>query len=422
MKVKSKIFMLAVLGTVAIVFAILGDLYVSENVSSDILTNIDDNNNDSATNESFSEQDDFVFAFYSKVAKINSGSNIFFSPLSISTAFSMAYEGADENTAVEMQQVFGFESDDQKRQKEISDILSRLNHKDDGYKLQVANALWVKDGYEIKQGYIDTAKTHYSSTVENVDFVTDDGIDRINQWVQDKTNDKIEKILDPGSTDEMTLMAITNAVYFKGKWSSQFSPEKTTDKPFWADKDHSVNVPMMREPADMYNYAETDELQVLELNYLGGDVSMMILLPKDRDGLESLEKSLGKEKFDSIKNSMTRQPLTVQMPKFEFETEYNLIEPLKNLGLRDAFDKDMANFQGITNVQIYLEQAKHKAFVNVNEEGTEAAAITALVVRLTSGPPDPIYEFIADHPFMFVISEKDTDEILFIGRVMNPTK
>jgi serpin B len=414
--------MLAVLATVAIVFAILGDLYVSENVSSDILTNIDDNNNDSATNESFSEQDDFVFAFYSEVAKINSGSNIFFSPLSISTAFSMAYEGADENTAVEMQQVFGFESDDQKRQKEISDILSRLNHKDDGYKLQVANALWVKDGYEIKQGYIDTAKIHYSSTVENVNFVTDDGIDRINQWVQDKTNDKIEKILDPGSTDEMTLMAITNAVYFKGKWSSQFSPEKTTDKPFWTDKDHSVNVPMMREPADMYNYAETDELQVLELNYLGGDVSMMILLPKDRDGLESLEKSLGKEKFDSIKNSMTRQPLTVQMPKFEFETEYNLIEPLKNLGLRDAFDKDMADFQGITNEQIYLEQAKHKAFVNVNEEGTEAAAITALVARLTSGPPDPIHEFIAEHPFMFVISEKDTGEILFIGRVMNPTK
>ncbi len=222
----------------AIIFIVLGVgvLYISEDGSSDVLVN----NDDSAINPS--EQKDFVFAFYSEITEKDEKSNIFFSPLSISTAFSMAYEGAKENTASEMQQVFGFESDDAKRQKAISELLSRFNHKDDWYNLQVANALWIKDGYEIKQNYIDTAKTHYSSTADNVDFVTDDGINKINSWVKEKTNDKIESILAPGSTDDSTRMVITNAVYFKGKWSSEFNPRNTSEKLFWTDKDNSVTV------------------------------------------------------------------------------------------------------------------------------------------------------------------------------------
>ena len=411
------------LGTIAVSLTIFGSAYVSDDyVPSDTLANIDDgsNNYDSTTNKPILKKDDFTFAFYSEIAKDNEKSNIFFSPLSISTAFSIAYEGARENTASEMQQVFGFISDDEKRQKAISDLLSRLNPENDWYNLNIANALWIKDGYEIKQGYLDTAKTYYSSTVENVNFVTNNGIDRINQWVKDKTNNKIEKILEPGSTDEMTRMVITNAVYFKGKWASQFDPRNTIEKPFWTDKNNSVMVPMMREPADVYNYTETESLQALELNYLGGDISMVVLLPKERDGIESLEQSMNTNKFESIKDSMTRQPLTVQIPKFEFETEYNLISPLQNLGLHDAFDENNANFQEMTDEQVYLGQAVHKAFVNVNEEGTEAAAITALVARAQSGPPEPRYEFTADHPFMFVIQEKETGEILFIGRLVSP--
>ena len=407
-----KIIALSVLAIIAITSGI-GILYISENNSADILVN----NDDSAIDKS--EQKDFVFAFYSEIAK-DEKSNIFFSPLSISTAFSVAYEGADENTASEMQQIFGFESDDAKRQKAISELLSQFNHKDDWYSLQVANALWVKDGYEIKQDYLDAAKTHYSSTVDNVDFVTDDGINKINSWVKEKTNDKIANILAPGSTDELTRMVITNAVYFKGKWSSEFNQKNTSEKPFWTDKDNSVMVSMMKQPVDIYNYAKTGNLQALELNYLGGDISMVILLPKDRDGIQSLEQYMDKKKLDEIKDSMTRQPLTVEIPKFEFETEYNLKSPLQSLGLHDAFDESNADFHGITDEQVYLEQAAHKAFVNVNEKGTEAAAITALVARATSGPPEPIAEFIADHPFMFVIQEKETGEILFIGRLVNP--
>ncbi len=410
----SKIIAVSVFAAIAIASGV-GILYF-EGISSDVLVN----NDGSTINKS--EQKDFVFAFYSEVAKNNEKSNVFFSPLSISTAFSMAYEGAQANTASETQQVFGFDSDDKKRQEKISELLSRLNNKDDWYTLQVANALWVKDGYKIKQDYLDTAKTHYSSTVDNVDFVTDDGVNKINSWVREKTNDKIQDILAPGSTDDMTRMVITNAVYFKGKWGLEFNPKNTSEKPFWTDKDNSVMIPMMKENAAMYNYAETKDLQALELDYLGGNISMIVLLPKEKEGLETLEQSLDRVEFDSVKNSMTRQPLMIQIPKFEFETEYDLIKPLKNLGLNDAFNKNTANFQRITDEQVYLEKAAHKAFVNVNEEGTEAAAITALVARATSGPPDPRHEFVANHPFMFVIQEKETGEILFIGRVMDPTK
>lgn len=414
MNAKSKVITLTVLG-IAAVSVVFGGLYLFSDETSQIPAK-----DDSSKEESTGDKD-FVFAFYSEIAEKDK-SNVFFSPLGISTAFSMAYEGANKNTASEMQHVFDFEKDDSKRQNAVSELLSKLNHKDDWYKLQVANALWVKDGYEIKQDYLDTVKTHYSSTADNVDFVTDDGIDMINNWVVEKTNGKIQDILAPGSTDEMTRMVITNAVYFKGKWGLEFSPRNTSDKPFWTDNDNSVTVRMMKENAAMYNYANTGNLEALELNYLGGDISMIVLVPKDRDGLESLEQSMNMEKLDSIKNSMTRQPLTVQIPKFEFETEYNLIQPLQNLGLHDAFDPDNADFQAITDEPIYLEQAKHKAFVNVNEEGTEAAAITALVARATSGTPEPVYEFIADHPFMFVIQEKETGEILFLGRVVDPTK
>ena len=414
MNAKSKIITLTVLG-IAVVSVVFGGLYLFSDATPEVPSK-----NDPLKNEITGDKD-FVFAFYSEIID-NDKSNIFFSPLSISTAFSMAYEGAKEDTASQMQQVFGFERDEQKRQKAISELLSRLNHKDDWYKLQVANALWVKDGYEIKSDYLDTAKTHYSSTVDNVDFVTDDGINKINSWVQEKTNDKIQDILAPGSTDDLTRMVITNAVYFKGKWGLEFNPRNTSDKPFWTDKDNSVMVPMMKENAALYNYASTGDLQALELNYLGGDIAMIVLLPKERDGLGSIEQSMSKEELDSIRDSMTRQPLTVQIPRFEFETQYNLVEPLQSLGLEDAFDRENADFQGITDEQVYLEKAAHKAFVNVNEEGTEAAAITALVMRATSGPPEPVAEFIADHPFMFIIQEKETEEILFIGRVMDPTK
>jgi serpin B len=157
--------------------------------------------------------------------------------------------------------------------------------------------------------------------------------------------------------------------------------------------------------------------------YLGHDISMLVMLPKDKNGLDSLEMSLDSDKLNEFRNMMERQPLTVHIPKFGFETDYDLIPLLKELGVHDAFDKDNANFDGMTdNETAYLSQAKHKAFVDVHEKGTEAAAVTAVVAQLQSGPPAPRHEFIADHPYVFAIQENNTDEILFIGRVIDPTQ
>ena len=411
MNARALIFIFAI---VAIGFGV----FIMSTISS--IDDISNSNSDvNSISKDFPSEKDFIFGFYSKVAEKNPESNMFFSPLGISMAFSLAYEGAEGETAMQLQQAFDFEKDDKKRGEMVAELLEKLDGKD-LYKLQVANALWVKDGYKINQSYLDTATTYYNSTVDNVDFVTDDGVNKINSWVKQKTEDRIQDILPSGSTDDLTRMVITNAVYFKGKWALQFNPQKTSEDLFWIDKDKSVEVMMMKQPADVFHYAETNDLQALEMYYVGGDISMLVLLPKDRDGIDSLEESLDMQKLDSITNMMERQPMTVHIPKFEFETEYGLVGLMKNLGVHDAFDQNNANFEGITDEQVYLEQAKHKAFVSVDEEGTEAAAVTALVMRATSGPPTPEHEFIADHPFVFVIQEKNTGEILFIGRFSNP--
>ena len=313
------------------------------------------------TNDDSSDEKDFVFAFYSEIAKDSPESNLFLSPFGISTAFSMAYEGSAGNTASEMQQVFGFILDDQKRREAISDTLAKLDSKNDKYKLQIANALWINEDSTIKQDYLDTATTYYDSTVDNVDFVTNDGVNKINRWTSEKTQGKIKDVLAPDSTDELTRMVITNAIYFKGKWGNQFNPGNTSDELFWLDKDKSVTVPMMKSPADMFDYYETKDLQAIKMYYVGGDISMIVLLPKDKNGLGPLENSLNMQKLDSIRDMMTRQPLTIQMPKFEFETEYNLVESLENLGIHDAFNENNRAYLPERSVEYPRPQARPRA-------------------------------------------------------------
>lgn len=364
---------------------------------------------------------DFAFSFYHRVAKDDKTSNLFFSPFSISTAFSMVYEGAGGNTAVQIREAFGFDSDDRTRWNNISDEMRRLNHENGFYALEVANGIWLSELYETKPEYVNTVTTHYNGTAQNVDFASNDGVEKINQWVREKTRDKIQDMLEPGSTDDLTLLALTNSIYFNGKWAEQFDPKRTTEESFWIDNEKSVKVQMMKIPTEFFNYAETDNIQILEMPYLGHDISMFVILPKDKKGLESLEMYLSSDKLDEFKNRMERQPVTVHIPKFEFETSYDLVPLLKKLGIHDVFDESNADLSGMTdNDTAFLSQAKHKAFVDVNEKGTEAAAVTIAIGELQSGPPDPRYEFIADHPFVFVIQENETDEILFIGRVVNP--
>ncbi len=367
----------------------------------------------------------FAIDFYSQVSQ-ESDDNIFFSPWSVMTAFAIAHEGAKGNTAEQMQNVFGFSSNETQRQNEFKSVNDELNQKDSSYKLQVANGLWLANFFEPLKEYVDVAKNYYDSEVSIVDFVGNEGIDTINSWVSEKTNDKIKDILKPGSTNADTRLVITNAIYFKGTWITQFDEENTSEQNFTVDSDTITKTPMMNLYQTQQVYGETDEIKILELPYEGDKLSMLLLLPKEIDGIDDLENSLTVENLKQWGESLSIHDVrTVSIPKFELETDYNLISPLQNLGLSDAFDENKADFSGITTSEsLFIAFALHKAYVDVNEEGTEAAAVTAIGIGTTSVDPNPppVFTFVADHPFIFVIQDNETGHILFIGKMTNPSE
>jgi len=361
----------------------------------------------------------FAINFYSQISKENE-ENIFFSPWSISTAFAIAYEGAKEMTAKEIQRVFGFPVDYNTRTAEFQAAISNLNPEDVPYQLSVANALWLAERFEPLPEYVQTATTYYDSEVSTVDFISTEGVDKINAWVEEKTNEKIKDILAPGSTNELTRLAITNAIYFKGNWVTQFNETDTRDDPFWITPNQEVAVPMMRLEPKIFNYTQTETMQIIKMPYEGDKLSMLVVLPNERDGLPELEESLSVENLQQWNEQLSPNEVRVFMPKFKMETEYFLIGPLSAMGMPTPFIEEDANFQGIAPIPLFISQAVHKAFVDVNEEGTEAAAATAIVVGTTSVKP-PIPVFKADHPFVFLIQDDSTGNILFIGRVIDPT-
>ena len=353
----------------------------------------------------------FALNFYSDIAKDNQ-ENIFFSPWSISTAAAIVYEGARGNTAEEMGDVFGFIKDKQKRQEGFKSVNDDLNQKDSRYDLTVANALWLDQEFQPHEEYVDIATRYYDSKVSTVDFDSN-GVDVINDWVKEETKEKIEELFPPGPRPNV-LLGITNAVYFKGTWTTQFDPEKTQDDgQFWINPDEFVTVPMMFVDESQVKVGWSEKARILDMPYEGDKLSMMILLPEQKDGLNELEESLSIENLSEWKNSLQEVSTSVIMPKFKLETDYDLTSVLKNLGMTDAFGP--ADFSGISDNDLYISEAMHKAFVDVNEEGTEAAAATGFMMEESASIP-----FRVDHPFIFIILDNDTENILFIGRMINP--
>jgi len=365
----------------------------------------------------------FALDFYFNIKDDEKG-NIFYSPYSISTALAMTYEGARGKTADEIQSVFHFPKDDATRRSSVAAIYNGLNKKDAKYRLRTANALWVQKDYRLLNGYIDTIEKYYLGKATNVDFAgaTEHARQTINNWVEDKTENKIKDLFPQGSLNSLTRLVLTNAIYFKGIWVKQFSKSETRDEDFRVSKGQTVKVPMMRrtDAKAKFNYAETEDLQILEMLYEGGDLSMLVLLPRG-DDLKPLEDSLTLKNLNEWKNELKEQRVDVYMPKFTFKSKYFLNENLKEMGMPLAFTP-RADFSGIAGDRdLFIQLVVHQAFVDVNEEGTEAAAATGVSVGLVSVGP-PILIFRADHPFIFIIQEKETGNILFLGRVINPTK
>jgi serpin B len=365
----------------------------------------------------------FALDLYSQLK--NSEGNIFFSPYSISTALAMTYEGARGKTADEIQSVFHFPTDGNLRKSSFAAIHNQLNKTDAKYKLNIVNALWAQNDYKFLDDYLTTLQQYYAGKATNVDFKnsTEEARQTINKWVESKTNNKIKDLFPQGSLNDMTRLVLTNAIYFKGTWIKQFEKSQTKDEDFRLSSADTIKVPMMRrtDKNAKFNYAEDDNTQILEMPYEGDKLSMMVLLPKN-DNLSSLESSLSLEKINGWRNKFREQRVDVFMPKFTFDTKYFMNETLAKMGMPTAFtyDADLSGMDGTQN--LFIQKVIHQAFVDVNEEGTEAAAGSGVSVGLLKSIAPQTTIFRADHPFVFVIQDKDNGNILFLGRVSNPKK
>ncbi|WP_456365018.1 serpin family protein [Thermococcus sp.] len=366
-----------------------------------------------------SGEDAFSLALYKELSK--SDGNVFFSPYSIHTALAMLYEGAGGKTAEEMERVLHLPSNSPVRQEGFRKLITALNPRNGPYALRTANALWIQREYRVRKTYIDTVKNYYLGEVHFLDFRGNPfkAAGEINGWVGRQTGGKIRNIVSPGMVEAAKLV-LTNAIYFKGEWERKFDPRLTENETFHTPHGN-VTVEMMHD-AGVYNYTELNGTQVLELPYKGGRLSMLVFLPKGVGGYKGLDSKLTVDYILSALKSMKPENVSVSMPKFEFRAEYRLSDVLKAMGMGSAFTRE-ADFSGIGDGGLYISEVVHKAYIKVAENGTEAAAATAAIVLTSAhviGELPQYIEFRADHPFVFVIMDKDTKEILFIGRLVNP--
>ena len=341
--------------------------------------------------------------------------NLFFSPYSISSALGMTYAGARGDTAKEMKSALHFSLDQSALPPAFKSLNSQLaaTVNKSGQKLNIANAL-VLTGGDVSGEFKATLKDYFAAGI----FAG--GLDKINGWVKQKTEGKIQTILE--ELDPNSVCVLLNAIYFKGVWASQFKKSSTHDAPFNLAAGRQVTVPMMYQQNDFKLLAEKD-FQAVSLPYQGKSLSMVVLLPRTKDGLAGLEKQLSNENLTDWLAKLERQPvqkIKLFLPRFKLETKYDLVSPFTRLGMKDAFHLSKADFRGMgwPKGRLFISQIKHKAFVEVNEEGTEAAAATAVEMATKSFRQDPVFR--ADHPFLCLIRDNESGSILFMGRIVNP--
>uniref|UniRef100_A0A667WH70 Leukocyte elastase inhibitor n=1 Tax=Myripristis murdjan TaxID=586833 RepID=A0A667WH70_9TELE len=370
----------------------------------------------------------FCLALFKQLDEDKKSSNVFYSPLSISSALAMVMLGARANTATQMSEgkalVLSFDLDDV--HVKFSKLIKELNKAGAPYSLSLANRLYGDQSYQFVEGFLADTKKHYDAKLKSVDFKASAETARINinNWVEKQTQDKIKDLLAPGVVDSMTRLVLVNAIYFKGNWDRKFDADLTKDAQFKLNKNENKPVKMMYQTAEFpLTYIREVNCQILELPYKGKDLSMLIFLPyemeDDTTGLEKLEKELTYEKFVewTQPHKMYTVEVDVGLPRFKMEESYNLKDILTRMGMVDAFDVRMSDFSGMSPANdLVLSQVVHKAFVEVNEEGTKAAAATTSDIMLCCGIPT----FIADHPFLFFIRHKPSMSVLFAGRFCSP--
>ncbi len=349
--------------------------------------------------------------------------NLFFSPYSISTALAMTYAGARGDTETQMAQTLHFTLSQSTLHPTFAALEARLRSVQEkgDILLQIANALWPHVDYPFLETFLALTEEFYGVSITPLDYGDPETArQKINTWVEEKTQDKIKELIPPGVLDALTRLVLVNAIYFKGNWASQFAKEQTRTAPFLVTSSQKVEAPLMTQEHP-FRYGETDRLQILELPYVGNDLSMIVLLPKEVDGLAKLETALTTPNLAQWTSRLWETEVRVFLPRFKIAQGFRLNDTLTVMGMIDAFDELKADFSGMDGKEnrLYIGAVLHKAFVDVNEEGTEAAAATAVIMLRAPTSPPPIFR--ADHPFIFLIRENSTGSILFLGRVLDPT-
>lgn len=345
--------------------------------------------------------------------------NLFFSPYSISTALAMTYAGARGETERQMAQTLHFTLGQDWLHPAFASLETGLQavQQPGELQLRVANSLWPQIDYPFLEAYLSLVAEHYGVLITPVDYrQTEAARTRINTWVEEKTEKKIEDLIPPGMLDALTTLVLVNAIYFKGNWANQFDPASTAGAPFWVTPDEPIQVPMMTQEKE-FRYAEWEGLQILELPYVGNYLSMVVILPEEVGGLAALENALTVENLDRWTGRLWQREVVVFLPRFGMSWGFELSRTLIAMGMGAAFGgADFSGMDGTTS--LFIDKVLHKAFVDVNEEGTEAAAATAVI--MARGMPPPPVTFRADHPFLFLIRDNKTGSILFLGRVLEP--
>jgi serpin B len=371
----------------------------------------------------------FAFELYQYLKDDAGEANLFFSPYSISVALAMTYAGARGGTEQQMADTLHFTLPQGQVHPAFNWLDLALASRGEGakgkdfrgFRLHIANAIWGQSGYKFLDTFLDTLAVNYGAGLGLLDFASDPEASRltINDWVSDQTEGRIEEMVPRGAIGPLTRLILTNAIYFNAAWAEPFERSQTKDGAFHLLDGSQVTVPMMWN-SDSYGYAEGKRYQAVELPYDDRELSMVILLPK-AGRFKRIEDSLDADRVDAILGKLEHQQVALTLPKFEFESEFGLSDALAALGMPDAFSMG-ADFSGMDGTsELFIHGIVHKAFVSVNEEGTEAAAATAVTEApgATPTPPEPI-EVTVDRPFLFLIRDLETGALLFVGRVVNP--
>lgn len=365
----------------------------------------------------------FTFKLYNQVLKQGTTKNVFVSPSSVMLALAMTYNGAEGETRQAMAQALEIEGLSlQEVNRAFADLTSMLGTADPKLQLKIANSLWAKKGISLKPDFIQRSKEHYAAEVTTLDFSNPTAPATINLWVSSNTDNRIDKIVDRISSE--TILFLINAIYFKGQWTNEFEKGKTREDDFKLADGGQKKIPMMSQ-SGKYNYYKGKDFQAVSLPYGTGRMSMYVFLPDKRTTLGQFEGDLTVENWETWIKSFRMAPGEVMLPRFKIEYEVDLNEVLKALGMAEAFDPRRANFSGIAQLsqaqRIYISKVKHKTFAEVNEEGTVAAAVTAVEMQVTSvQPPQENFIMKVDRPFFVAIRDNLTGTVLFMGSIVDP--